>query len=515
MSNLIPITPQGISKFYQSIPWDNSYKNIRKWNSVGEQDTYFATKKLYDTQNMIVIKNYNTLAVDFVADDMINVNYMSFQNSNFTNKTFYAFITNVIYKSPNSCTVEYEIDIFQTYQFDIDFLPCFVEREHVNDDTIGKNLVVENLDLGNYIINDYVKTGLSDSDKIIVLASSGNVEGDYATGGYYGGIYSGLQYFKYSSVTDLNTHLNNLYTAGKSDSVVAIFMAYDSLFGTENSLEPLESGITVEKNFDELDGYTPKNKKLYTYPYNFLYVSNLNGQSAEYKWEFFIGNPMQDPAYFNIIGETSCNPTLTLVPDGYKDYSEGMSYGNLNEKLVLSGFPQCAWTTDTYKVWLAQNSSSMAISTMGSALSVGVGLYTGNPIAVAGGGLAIADILNQKYKESVRPPQASGVAGNGGMFAYNELDFHFFSTSITSEYAQIIDDFFSIQGYQVNRVKTPNLTGRQNWNYVKTKECQVRSKPTKSCPAQVINDLKSIFNSGVTLWHTGDIGNYSLTNTIV
>ena len=36
-----------------------------------------------------------------------------------------------------------------------------------------------------------------------------------------------------------------------------------------------------------LDGYAPRNNKLLSYPYNFLYVTNNQGNSAIYRWEFF------------------------------------------------------------------------------------------------------------------------------------------------------------------------------------------------------------------------------------
>ena len=41
--------------------------------------------------------------------------------------------------------------------FDITFKQCFVEREHVNDDTFGKHTVPEGLEYGEYIVN--TKTG--------------------------------------------------------------------------------------------------------------------------------------------------------------------------------------------------------------------------------------------------------------------------------------------------------------------------------------------------------------------
>ena len=75
--------------------------------------------------------------------------------------------------------------------------------------------------------------------------------------------------------------------------------------------------------------------------------------------------------------------------------------------------------------------------------------------------------------------------------------FSFYKMAIKQEYAKIIDDFFSMYGYKVNEVKIPNVTGRQNWNYVKTIDCNLLG----DIPQEDMQKLKDIFNTGVTFWH--------------
>lgn len=75
--------------------------------------------------------------------------------------------------------------------------------------------------------------------------------------------------------------------------------------------------------------------------------------------------------------------------------------------------------------------------------------------------------------------------------------FSFYKMTIKQEYAKIIDDFFSMFGYKVNEVKIPNVTGRQNWNYVKTIDANILG----DIPQEDMQKLKDIFNSGVTFWH--------------
>ena len=67
-------------------------------------------------------------------------------------------------------------------------------------------------------------------------------------------------------------------------------------------------------------------------------------------------------------------------------------------------------------------------------------------------------------------------------------------------------------GYKINRVKSPNITGRTNWNYVKTINCNFEG----DIPQMDLKLIKTMFDNGVTLWHNPQtIYNYSNTNTIV
>ena len=80
-----------------------------------------------------------------------------------------------------------------------------------------------------------------------------------------------------------------------------------------------------------------------------------------------------------------------------------------------------------------------------------------------------------------------------------------------AEVAKIIDDFFSVFGYSINEVKQPNVTGRASWNYVKTSAANVSG----TVPATYLALFNRLLDSGVTFWHTDDVGNYSLPNNII
>ena len=87
-----------------------------------------------------------------------------------------------------------------------------------------------------------------------------------------------------------------------------------------------------------------------------------------------------------------------------------------------------------------------------------------------------------------------------------------YSLSIKPEYASIIDNWFDMYGYKVNEVKIPNITGRRNWNFVKTVGCYIDG----DIPQSDMQEIKSMFDKGVTFWHNpSTFMDYSQTNDIV
>ena len=67
-------------------------------------------------------------------------------------------------------------------------------------------------------------------------------------------------------------------------------------------------------------------------------------------------------------------------------------------------------------------------------------------------------------------------------------------------------------GYKVNTVKSPNITGRRNWNFVKTINCNFDG----DIPQNDMIIIKQIFDNGITLWHNPNtIFDYTQNNSII
>ena len=210
--------------------------------------------------------------------------------------------------------------------------------------------------------------------------------------------------------------------------------------------------------------------------------------------------------------------SIKALPFGYN--GEGYGKGYIDEGITLGKFPILAWTSDTYTNWLTQNGVNLALKGAGAVTGVlgGVALMATGGGALAGASMIgsglgmVTDSVKEIYQHSLVPDGVEGSLNSGDLLnAYGENRLTCYRMGITSEYARIIDDYFSMYGYKTNRVKTPNITGRTNWNYVKTIGANIEG----DIPENDLNDLKQIFNNGVTLWHTTTYYlDYSRSNNI-
>ena len=140
-------------------------------------------------------------------------------------------------------------------------------------------------------------------------------------------------------------------------------------------------------------------------------------------------------------------------------------------------------------------------------------LITGNPVDIVNGVGGIFNNMMEQYQKSKIPNQAQGnVNSSDIMFSLNKNDVTFYHMGIKEEYARIIDNYFNMFGYKVNSVKSPNIYGRSNWNYVKTIDCNFDG----DIPQYDMNIIKQIFNNGITLWHNPNtMYNYNNSNNII
>lgn len=503
------ITPNTQIRLLQ-VPFEIDNRNQLTFANVSDQLEYFLSVPHIEIENCSYQRKDNIIRFPAHIDTLLNYNYVMYKNNNYSNKWFYAFIENMTYNNDGLTDIKIKQDVFQTWQFDLVYKKMFVEREHVNDDTIGKHTIPENLELGEYICDQIIYNNQLDDFKYIVRVTewTSGENKPYATN--YGGVMGAGGAYICDTASEVVSAVNAYAQAGKSDAIIGVYMC-PSVLITNTSGSAQYSGQSSPNIFQQLidkpatlNSYTPKNKKLLTFPYCFLNVSNNNGSNNAYQYELFNEyDEYPNKCIFNIKGVPTIGASVKLVPSNYKNTQET---NNEEEGLMAGKFPTLSWSNDEYINWLTQNSVNIGLGVTSNLMTIagGLGMIASGGGALAGasavvsGGMGIANTMGQIYEHSLTPNSARGNINGGDINTCSQKNgFFFYKMSIKQEYAKIIDDFFSMFGYKVNEVKIPNIMGRENWNYVKTIDANI----TANIPQEDLQEIKDIFNNGVTFWH--------------
>lgn len=556
------ITPQS-DLYLIKVPLEIDNNNQLTFATASAQNTYFSSLPKIGYDDFTYIRKDGVLRIPAVMDDILSYNYVMYRNDAYSSKWFYAYITGMEYVNDSVTDISIATDTFQTWQFDLTYKPTFIEREHVNDDTRGKHTIPENLEIGDYVTNGNIDnfgyvSSLIDEYCIVVDVSMIDNAGTNQTLAYQweqghdtpvqmvNGIPSGLYHIVigYNSSVVLGARqLIDVYDfAGLGDAIQNVYILPKKLIGEVETgltigavtthgvkscgglaMPKFSRGITSITTYTKntpttVNGYQPKNNKLLCYPYSFINISNNVGTTVPYRYEDFSGG-----VSFTVEGVFTPSGAIKAVPNGYKGIASGQNAYDYS--INGAKYPMCAWTTDSYTNWLTQSAVNQSVNASTTGLSALTGAITGGlaggPMgAILGGISGATSILGEAQKQysqrataNIVPDQVKGNSNSGDiLWAKNFSQFTAIPMSIKKEYAECVDNFFSAFGYQVNAVKVPNITGRRNWNYVKTTGCYIEA----DIPQDDLQQIKEMFNKGVTFWHNpSTFCDYSQNNDII
>lgn len=554
------IGPSTTVRVCQSIPLDNTYTDTILFTSKSAQESYFAskTKKVYSGLTyQRLASNSSTWAIflENVADYFYDCNYLCFQNGGFGNKWLYAFISDILYINENCTAITFEIDVMQTWLFDFEIKKSFIERMHVSDDTISRNVVEEDLNfMQRYEYYKIEPSGLfggtssdlsKDYSSVVLIATSEDCdqEDEVRGGEMIQNTYQGLKYIAFpiyqnpsACLEALNEWLKKMNESGKAGAINSISMVPATGLsmvpedGWKYKAEVID-GVIREKsykiNYTNLDDdYVPKNNKLFCWPYHFFTITTMDGQSYDFKYEDIIESdpiPGNAEMKFSFKFAFGPNPTYFMFPQYYMKHENNIDYG-----IKLTGFPQCNWNFGVWENYYAQQdiniTLSMLASAIGSANQAASGMMNssggskgslaasaGLSIAQAGMGALQAGLSTFGGLSVVKsqPDQSKGANNVGGVnYNLETMDFWIIHKRLHWGYVVKIDDYFTKFGYRVNSTGVPNLHTRKYWNYLKLDQPSVIG----NMPVGDMRMIKQILSNGITFWHTTDVGNYDLNN---
>lgn len=531
----------------KNIKMDKNYNNVIDYsedqmvklcrdNIVAEADDYQFIRTNIRPNSILCGFDYNLC---------LQANYIAFQNPDYSGKWFFAWIDDVLYQGDGNTVINFTVDSWSTWFSKLQVKPCYVLREHVNDDTVGLHTVQEGLDIGDIISDSerIVNELGAESSYYIVIASNYDPtnKDKYAGVGMYAGYAQGSMWFAWeinryndTTINAVSNWVNEIVKQKHGDDITAMFaVPYQSfnLNDIDETSHMVKNGKAKKLNQDltyskstwrGFSDYNPKNNKLFTYPYSYVRVTNNLGSYNDYKIEDFNevneeGN-ITDNMIFNLIGIPCIGYSGKIRPKDYK----GIHY-NEDESLQLGKYPTLSWSTDAFTNWITQNSINLAVglasTVAGGSISIGTNIAKGKVIDAASGivstSASIANTIGTIDKALALPNTAEGNANSGDIsFVENLNRFKIMHMRPKKEFLKRIDNYFSKFGYKIDEVKSPNIRGRRNWNYVEI--AQSEEIGYGSIPSIYMSEINQSCRKGVTIWHNhSNLGNFDVDNSIV
>ena len=423
------IIPNGDIELYRDIPLDRDYNHTWYFTSANGQmlkmREYLSNQYSTFTNMSYMRSGRNEIKIECAIANLQDVNYMSFINKTpFESRRYFAFVDDIEYINNETTKLHYRIDPIQTYFFDYDIMPSFVEREHAASDGLFENVIPEDFKNMELVINRYDISltfntklgGSSNNDFICVLTRPNQISDEIIQGimannypVYLGSVYpffvspikirnagsgtsilipatsSDYSYdgtenfaknFQISVIDSLSIENWEIYDMYVVPADLHALTSYStSVAGSGNYT--ITKNFYISKHFKYGDTtYTPKNKKLYTSPYkNFTIFSQMDG-IKQYDVQKFVGDTQ------NIGNDDILRITLKL--DLYEvpmasgvisvyNYDTGKSITPISDmsKFNLSTLSyRTPYSVDSYSKFLAQRAQGIGFHALVKGFSV-------------------------------------------------------------------------------------------------------------------------------------------------
>lgn len=567
-------TPNSEVRFLH-IPIEMDMKNQLTFNNKEEQAKYFASHEVARYEKVNYIRKNSIIRLNKNVDDCYNFNYVMYRNTDYTNKWFYAFVTNVEFITRGNTAVQIATDPWQTWQFDIKYYQSFVKREmcNVSDDYPGFNLIPEGLETGEYKIGGTAE--FDNLEPVWVVAYLGNTWNSNGTdipigdGGYIAnGIAQSVTFIICTTLDAYNSVIGQLQSdENRSQYILSCFSvprlavqdylnSANAIIGIDNAYVYIQANTynqaPVQKTLvslpNELDGYVPINQKLRTYPYIYVGFNPVNGQNKIYRYENFTNNT----PVFNLISEVNPNPSIYFIPQNYR----GANGNSMSDIASVSGYPTLSSRNDYFNSWLATSMPTMKNNLAQTQSSYNVNrLGTGIQSAL-GGASTIGNMVNSSQKENTTGMDmanaVTGLVSNSLSAAQNivnqDINYEYYVKGMLAqiETQQMLPDNANLSSSNATLIGynlfDKNIFSRYTikaqfakridkyfsmYGY-ETDELKIpnlNNRPnwnyvqtiginiTAPIPQLDLLQIKAMFNDGVTLWHNPNtFGDYSQNN---
>lgn len=402
-----------------NVPWNNDYRDIVKFENHAALNAYINAMESANTRIAGVshAKLNAPIRINVPFNKAMKYNYIRASNPlqpgiDDIQKDYYYFITDVRYIAGHTTEITVQLDVWQTFGYDIKFGNCYIERGHIgiaNEkafENYGRNYltVPEGLDTGGEykVVTKRNVQRMGASQYHVLVASTVDLQADQGTpenpklvaasGTYMNNLPSGASYYVFNSGGSLHAYLNTLrnhpWVTQGIVSITLIPLVTDYYpgfnfgpFGTPTRA-PQGLPMKITRNmFPDwrnnkatfgsdrflLERYRHL-KKFFTYPYMVIELTMFNGTPIIIKPESWA-----DPNATVVESVSMMPPNQRIVvrPQRYNsdpdsqiergNFGDGDDYGEYADFATLvQSFPTMAIVNNMATMFLAQNAHSLA-----------------------------------------------------------------------------------------------------------------------------------------------------------
>lgn len=324
------------------------------------------------------------------------------------------------------------------------------------------------------------------------------------------------------------THLNQILVSFTEGAKVAtryfkgVDLSFVVLLEVDNYKSALKEGRTLaitdwntgltdslptEDQWEEVKKYpfaTKRDKrfesKLLCAPYRYNLLTDWRNAPVIFKNEYMTDDNIEVKYSYAL----SYNAPFRYWIKNYKKDPEGR-YTCLNQPVGLD-FPVLS---DAYYTYMLENKNTIQANVTNAMISAGAGVISGaasGGILGAIGGLAsgAVNVSAQMRSENAKQQDLKAVpdtvinSTDSTFYLLDDnTDITFYRMRICCENEEILANIFHATGYRVNRIDVPNTRSRTRFNYIQT----VGANITGSFNQRDLQQIKEIYNRGITIWH--------------
>lgn len=441
---------------------------------------------------------------------------------------------------------------------------------------IQNNLYPENLEYGNEYINVHTESLHWKNPYYILIGSTVELDGNYGTktnpnmnaskGNVMENLPTMMTYYLFTAQEEFSYFCNamsdypwilqniNFCTVFPSEFINnevllkhtqtvngKTFIFYTFKQGwTSNDFNILKITNVLEKF-----GLKQKHAKLYRYPYSYIELTGYNGQHFIIKPELLNST---DELNLKCITYLNSSPRFCIYPEfynnstdnGFKIDEKTVGIGDfIDSGIIFGDFPQVPVLVENSILYQAQNANSFALNNaianynkkearffnpLESGFSAVNNVLSGNFTGAFGSlyqgwkktyltdkqsDISIRKQMAKIQDAQITPPTLAGQTGGDGFNIANSFG------GITLKWKTIhprfidkLNDFFERYGYTSNSFEIPVLRTNERFNFIRTQGCIIKS----NIPKYYASIIQNMFDKGTTLWHDGNIGEYTTNN---